>query len=299
MPIHKRSINSQFNYSDYQNLRTNYNTSNYNNYSHKEDFRTNYNLTNITLEDLDMAVYNEFNKRFHIGEKDMPILLLDAEVPALMNDNYEQFDLDKGFLNLPFLTLFRTKTTRLRKTNPANKMVAYAIPKKKENGIVFEEYITEAPIEFELEYEIKFITNFRQSTNEMEQQMAYYFRNKRNMILFNGERFVISPVSQDTLGEVEIINRETIDQRTLYMTTYNLKMWAYTRNIATMQKRERPNRFLLDITVKDSVNTESSSDVINVERYDLENTQLPIHPTNSPVNYSTAKFSDTNSKQSS
>jgi len=299
MAIKKRSINAQKGYSDYEHLKTNYNTSGINNYSHKEDIHTNYNLTSITLEDLDMAVYTEFNKRFRIGEKEMPVLLLDAEVSSLMNQNYEQFDQDKGFLNLPFLTMFRTKTTRIRKTNPTNKMVAYAIPVKKANGIVIEEYITEAPIEYELLYELKLITNYRQSTNEMEEQMAYYFRNKRNMILFNGERFVIGPASSDTLGEVEIINRETIDQRTLYMTTYTLRMWAYTRDVSNMQKRERPNKFQLDINVKDSVNTESSSSIINVERYELDTNKLPDHPIYEPVNYSTAKFNSTKPTQSS
>lgn len=297
MSIKKRSINSQNGYNDYEYLKTNYNTSGINNYSHKEDTNNNFNLTSITLEDLDQAVYLEFNKRFRIGEKEMPVLLLDAEVSSLMNQNYEQFDRDKGFLNLPFLTMLRTQSVRIRKTNPTNKMVVYAIPIKKANGIVYEEYITEPPIPWELTYELKFISNYRQSTNEMEEQMAYYFRNKRNMILWNGERFVISPVSQDTSGEMEIINRETIDQRTLYMTTYNLKLWAWTRDISNMQKRERPNKFTLDINVNDSVNTESSSTSINVERYELDTNKLPLHPTDKFVNYNSAKFSSTNIKQ--
>lgn len=282
MPIHKRSINGPNGYTDYKHMINNYNDSNNNNYSHKENVPTNLNLTSITLEDIDMAVYNEFNKRFRIADREIGLLLLDAELTSMQNQNYEQFDIDKGFLNLPFFIMGRIKTTPIGKTNPSYKPVIYAVPKQTANGIVIEEYITEGPINYEIIYELKFISNYREYTNQMQQQMGYYFRNKRNMIVYNSERWVIGPVDQGTLGEEEIINRESVDQRTLYLTTFTLKVWAYTRDLSNMQKRLRPNKFTLDITVKDSVKTESSTDTILVERVELDNSQFPDHPITDP-----------------
>lgn len=278
MAIKKRSINSQGRYTDYKHLKNNYNESSLNNYSHKSNIPTNFNLTEITLSDIDTAVFQEFDKRFKIATKDVGLLILDAEIPSLHNQNYQQFDKDKGYLNLPFFTMLRTKATPIRKTNPSYKPAVYVVPISKPNGIVYEEYITEGPIEYELIYDFKFITNFREYTNEMEQQMGHYFRNKRNMIICNNERFVISPLNQGTLGELEIINRESVEERSLYMMTYTLKLWCWTRSLANMQKRERPNTLLLDMNIRDSKNKMSTSEVINIERFEVDMEKYPQHP---------------------
>ena len=279
MAIKARSINGQGDYTDYKHLKSNYNTSNISNYSHLVNIPTNFNLKSIFFEDIDMAIYREFNRAFKINSKDMPLIILDADLISLQKQNYEQFDSDKQFLNLPFFTMYRTNSVKVRRTNPGFKQVLYTEPKMKANGIVYEEYISEGPIDWELYYQFQFVTNYREYTNQMEQQMGYYFRNKRNMINLDNDRFVIGPQSQDTLGQLEIINREDVEQRTLYVTTYNLKVWCYTRDLSNMQKRERPNTFLLDIVLKDSVGTTSSSDTITmVERYELDNTDYPTHP---------------------
>lgn len=278
MAIKKRSINSQGKYTDYKHLKNNYNNSNLNNYSHKSNVPTNFNLTEITLADIDTSVFQEFNNRFSIANKNIGLLILDAEVPSLHNQNYKQFDQDKGFLNLPFFSMIRTKATPIRKTNPSYKPAVYVVPISKPNGIVYEEYITEGPIEYELIYDFKFITNYREYTNEMEQQMGFYFRNKRNMIVCNNERFVISPLNQGTLGELEIINREDVIERSLYMMTYTLKVWCWTRSLANMQKRERPNTLLLNMEIKDSMNKITTSDTFNIERLEVNMEKYPEHP---------------------
>ena len=74
MPIKKRSINSQGAYSDYPHLVSNYNDSNINNPSQQANLPTNYELKSITLEDCDRSVYEELNKRFRVGEKQMPLI---------------------------------------------------------------------------------------------------------------------------------------------------------------------------------------------------------------------------------
>lgn len=278
MAIRKRSINSQGNYTDYKHLVSNYNETNLANFSHEVNLPTNFNLKTITLEDIDMAVFQEFNNRFKIGEKIMPLIILDAEVSSLHNANYLQFDKNKQFLNGPYFTIFRTDCKPLRRTSPTYKKVIYSRPISSANGIVFEEYITEGPKEYNLFYELKFITNYREYTNQMEAEMRHFFRNKRNMIICNNERFVIGPDDQNQLSKLEMVNREDVALRTLYVTTFTLKLWCFTRDLSNMQKRLRPNTFTLDITAQDSLNKEEESSKINIERFDVDTEGYTTHP---------------------
>lgn len=277
MPIHKRSINSQFNQTDYKHLRSNYNQSGYNNPSHIENVPTNFNLKEITLEDCDRGVYEEFNKRFRIANKWMPLIILDAELVSIHYQNYEQYDTDKQYLNGPYFTMFRKKAIPKHRTNPSFKPVVYVVPKMKANGMVFEEWITEGPLSYDLIYELKFISNYREYTNQMEHQMRHYFRNRRNIIIVNTERFSIGPTDYETLAEVEIINRESVEQKTMYVSTYELKLECWTRDLSNMQKRERPNTFRLDITVSDSLNVTKDSPV-TIETFERNTVDYPTHP---------------------
>ncbi len=278
MAIRKRSINSQGTYTDYKHLANNYNETNLANFSHEANLPTNFNLKTITLEDIDMAVFQEFNNRFKIGEKIMPLIILDAEVSSLHNANYLQFDENKQFLNGPYFTIFRTEARPLRRTSPTSKKVVYSKPVSSANGIVFEEYITEGPKEYNLLYELKFITNYREYTNQMEAEMRHFFRNKRNMVICNNERFVIGPDDQNQLSKLEMVNREDVALRTLYVTTFTLKLWCFTRDLSNMQKRLRPNTFTLDITTQDSLNKEEDSSNINIERFDVDTEGYTTHP---------------------
>lgn len=277
MPIKKRSINSQNGYTDYKHLLNNYNDSSFNNPSHIENTPTNFNLKEITLEDCDRSIYEEFNKRFRIANKWMPLIILDAELVSIHYQNYEQFDTDKQYLNGPYFTMFRKKAIPKYRTNPAFKPVVYTIPKMKANGIVFEEYLTEGPLSYDLIYELKFISNYREYTNEMEAQMRHYFRNRRNIIIVNTERFSIGPTDYNTLAEVEIVNRDSVEQKTMYISTYELKLDCWTRSLANMQKRERPNTIVLDIKVKDSLGERNDASTV-IERYQKNTVKYPKHP---------------------
>jgi hypothetical protein len=268
-------------YTDYKHLTNNYNQSNYKSPSQNENVPTNFNLKTILPEHIDMAVFAEFNNRFKIGEKIMPVILLDAEVSSLKNQNYIQFDENKGFLNGPYFTMFRTKEQPLGRTNPSNKQIMYVVPKSKANGIVYEEYICEPPKRKIFYYEFKFITNYREYSNQMDVQFSDYFKNKRNQIICETERFVIAPEDQDTLSELEMINREDVALRTLYCLTYKLKLFCFTRDLSNMQKRERPNNYMLDISVTDSLgDTTTTSSVINIERLEFDTEKYPTHPEN-------------------
>lgn len=300
MPIKYRSQNSQNAYTDYKHLTSNYNDSSFNNPSHKSNEPTNFNLKEITFEDCDMAVYEEFNKRFRIANHYMGIILLDAELVSIHYQNYEQFDSDKTYLNFPFFTMFRKKAIPKYRTSPAFKPVVYVVPKYTEgNELVYEEWITEGPLCYDLIYEFKFITYYREYTNEMEQQMRYYFRNKRNIIVVQNDRFSIGPNDYNTIAEVEIVNRESVDQKTLYVSTFELKLDCWTRSLANMQKRERPNKFVLDISVTDAgvkrtdapinldrfkaVNStglmrNANGQLILVDRFQKNTTKFPTHP---------------------
>ncbi len=261
-----------------------YNDSNKMNSSHKVDEPTNFNLATITLEDIDQGVFQEFNKRFVIDDKHIALYNGDAETTSLPMMNAENFDIDKGFLAWPFFVFTRKETNKTFRTNPAYKQVIYATPKKKAQGIVIEEYITNGPINYELIYEFKFITYFREHCNQMEEQINRYFKNKRNIVVVSNERFSIGPVNRDKICDVEMVNRDDASQITMYVVTMNFKMWAWTRDLADMQKRERPNSYTLDFRIADHINREcvSSKDIIQIEKFVIDNKTKPdelIDPT--------------------
>lgn len=99
---------------------------------------------------------------------------------------------------------------------------------------------------------MKFITGYRDSANELEEQMMRYFKNKRNVILVDGERFEIEPIDSETVGDLEVLDREGVSNQMLYMLTFELKLWCYIRKQEDIQKREKPNRFKLRLSERSS-----------------------------------------------
>lgn len=263
------------------------NTSNPHNSSHKQDTPTNFELAAITLEDIDQGVFQEFHNRFVIDDKNMALFCGDAETTSLPMMNYESFDQEKGFLNWPFFVYTRKESNKVLRTNPSYKQVVYAVPKKKAQGIVIEEYITEGPINYELIYDFKFITYFREEANAMEMQMNHYFRNKRNVIVVQKERFSIGPAS-NPMCTLDMVSRDEAAQITMYVLTFKLKLYCWTRRgIEDMQKRERPNSYTFNFVVKDGnkdyeTNRIISKESINLEQYIISNKTGPeewIDPT--------------------
>jgi hypothetical protein len=218
--------------------------------SHLVDENTDFALRPITYENLDQAVFNEFNKRFAIKGKDLPLIQLDTEVASTIFQNHEQINNYKKYINLPYFTVWRSKTSPMYRVSPSYKPVIYAVPKMKAQGLVYEEWITPPPQMQNLTYVFKFLTNYRSTTNEHEEQMMRYFKNKRNVILLDNERFEISPASSDTLGTLETIEREGVESQTLYVLTYELNLLCYIRKLEDIQKRERPNRIAMSFKEK-------------------------------------------------
>lgn len=227
---------------------SNYNETGDGNPSHLVDQYTNFVLRPITYENLDEAVFKEFHNRWTISNKQLPILLLDAEVASLPAQNYMQFDQVKGYLNLPYFTMWRSKVSPLYRSSPSNKPVVFAIPKKKEQGIVYEEWITPPPKVERLSYTFKFMTVYREHVNHFEAYMNDYFKNKRNVIVLDWERFEIMPSNSEERGTLEVVDREGVNGQSLYVITYELDLIAYTRRKEDIQKRERKNTVDIRIT---------------------------------------------------
>lgn len=218
------------------------------------DKNTNFTLRSITLENIDEAVFREFHRKFYIGKKPLDLILLDAEVATYKFQNAEQFDKIKEYLNLPYFIVWRESARPLFRTSPSQKFVIYTVPTQKPQGLVYEEYIAPAPIFQVFPITLKFLSTFRENTNQLEQQMSKYFENKRNILFVDGERFEIKPANKDQLGTLEIEDREG-QGRTLYITTYQLEIIGYLRDAKDIQKREKINTFALKMTEKtESVN---------------------------------------------
>jgi len=213
------------------------------------DKNTNFTIRSITLENIDEVIFREFNRKFYIGKKPLDLILLDAEVATYKFQNAEQFDKIKEYLNLPYFIMWRNSARPLFRTSPAQKFVTYTVPTQKPQGLVYEDYIVPAPIYQVFPITLKFLTTFRENTNQLEQQMSKYFENKRNILFLDGERFEIKPANKDTLGTLDIEDREG-QGRTLYITTYELEVIGYLRDSKDVQKRERPNTIALKMIEK-------------------------------------------------
>lgn len=249
------------------------NDSNPHNSSHKVDQNTNFNLRSITLTDIDLAVQQEFTGRFNIDGELLNLYFGDAPASSLQNMNLENFDEEKDFLQLPFFIFSRTASTPKYRTNPGKKYIIYAAPKKKAQGTVIEEYITTGPQNWELIYDFKFATHYRESANEMEIQFQEYFMNKRNIINFEGERFSIGSANPGQLTTLEVVNGDTDSDATVYVVTCQLRMFCYTRDLSQMQKRERPNSYTIDIKVRDDMDSSKGQ---NIERFVIANKGVDI-----------------------
>lgn len=216
--------------------------------SHYVDMNTNFVLRPIGYENIDQAMFNAFDKLFKIKGKQIGVIQLDAEVASTIFQSYEQLNNYKKYINLPYFTMWRSDSSPFYRVSPSYKPVVYVVPKMKPQGLVYEEWITPTPQLQKLTYVFKFLTNYRSSANEFEEQMMRHFKNRRVIIQVDNERFELSSTEIDSLGKLEAVEREGVENQTLYTLTYEMVLLCYLRKAEDIQKRERPNRLRLKLS---------------------------------------------------
>lgn len=244
-------------------LESNHNESGPENYSHLVDENTNFALRPISLENIDEAVFREFNRKWKVAGKELDLILLDAEVASFRFQNPEKFDKIKEFLNLPYFTCWRLASQPMYRTSPSSKPAIYTIPTMKPQGMVYEEWITPNPIITKFPYEFKFMSTFRDSVNVFERFMLEYFKNKRKALVLDNERFEIQCQDFKKPCEIEIKDREGQNGQSLYILTYNIDVIGYLRRIEDIQKRERPNTIVLTMSEKTNNTENQNSETLN------------------------------------
>jgi hypothetical protein len=226
---------------EYPQTVSTFNETNDLNPSHLVDENTNFFLRPITLENIDQSVFETLHRRFKIAQKPLNLIPLDAELASMRFQNPQSFDSLKQYLNLPYFTMWRTQVSQITRSSITNRPTIYIVPTKKPQGTVYTEYIVSPPPILKLSYTFKFVTTYREYLNEMETQMLEYFRNKRNVVIYDNERFEIMPNDPLQLGLLDTVDRAGATGQTLYVLTYELQVIAYTRDPSTILKRERPN----------------------------------------------------------
>lgn len=249
---------------EYPTITSNYNNTSDLNPSQFVDENTDFILRPITLENIDQAVWESLNRRFTVGEKLLNLIPLDADVAAFKFQTPAQFDEQKGYLNFPYFTMWRTGVgpEASSRTSPSHKPAIYTVPKKKGQGIVYEEYIMPVPQLLRASYTFKFVTTYREHTNEFEQQMLQYFKNKRNLVVVDKERFEIMPTAAPTPSTLEVADRDGSQGYSLYILTYELAVVCYLRDINQIQKRERPNTYDIQIVERSGPSLLHTSETI-------------------------------------
>lgn len=220
-----------------------YNATNAQNPSHLVDERSNFNLRPITLEDIDKAVFAQFDRFFKVKKRLLPLVKLDADIASLKVENPEVFDNIKRYLNPPYITFQRTGKKTIGRTSPSYKPIVYSKPVDTPQGIVVEEWIVSPPIRIQLSYQFVFTSAYRTHTNLLEEQIEFYFRNKRAVIRHDNELFEIFPEDPDQKTSLEI----TEDK---YIITLNTFVTGYLR-LEPVLKRIRPNK--LDVEIKECI----------------------------------------------
>lgn len=237
-----------------------YNDSNKRNFTHQFEYdNASYNLPSITLEDLDSLIVNYFDKFFTINNKPLRLIngmISPENVEYLYPDLYNK---EKETLISPYLITKRSKTEMVQRNNPSYKPISYVIPKMKAQGLVFEEWSYLPPINYNLTFEFIFITNFYDNINDLTKQLSYFFRNKRNILEYNRERFSIKPDGGlENLFSIETIG--DVSENTQYVLTFSLVLECYTRDVNNTTKKERPNTYIIDFKVRDKDNKIISTD---------------------------------------
>ncbi len=232
---------------EYPTTVSTYNETNELNPSNFVDENSNFFLRNITLENIDQAVFEAFNRKFTINTKALNLISLDSDIASMRFQNPQSFDTGKQYLNFPYFTFWRSATNPITRTSSMNRPTTYIVPKKLPQGVVYTEYIVPPPVLIKLNYTFKFIATFRDSINEFETQMLDYFKNKRNLVIWDNERFEIMPNEQFILGAIETVDREGGVGQSMYVVTYELQVIAYTRDVSQILKRERPNTYSLQV----------------------------------------------------
>jgi hypothetical protein len=242
---------------EYPQVISTYNETNPLNPSHLVNTDGSFFLRNLTLENIDQSVFNTFNRRFKIAGKELGLILLDAEVASLRFDNPQNFDTFKQYLNLPYFTMWRSNVSPITRTSPTNRPTIYVVPTMKPQGVVYTEYIMPPPQLLKALYTFKFVTTYREYLNQLETYFLEYFKNKRNIVIWDNERFEIMPADQFSGGSLEVVDREGADGQSLYVVTYEVQVIAYTRDISQILKRERPNTYSLQIVERDKSTLDS------------------------------------------
>lgn len=233
------------------------------NYSHLVDEKTSFNLRPISLENIDEAVFREFNRRWKILGKELDLIPLDAEVASYAFQNPEKFDKIKEFLNLPYFTYWRDASQPLYRTSPSYKPAVYVVPTMKPQGVVYEEWITPYPLMTKFPFVFKFMSTFRDSVNAFEREMLQYFKNKRNVLLLDNERFEIQCQEFKKPMSIEIKDREGQNGQSLYILTYNIDVIGWLRKTEDIQKRERPNTVVLTMSEKADNQNNNNLETLN------------------------------------
>jgi hypothetical protein len=239
------------------------------NYSHLPDEYTNISLRPITLENIDEAVFREFHRRWKVAGQELDLLMLDAEIASLRFQNPEKFDEVKEFLKLPYFTCWRKESSPLYRTSPSNKPAIYVIPTMKPQGLVYEEWITPHPIMTKFSYIFKFMTTLRDNLNQFERFMLEYFKNKRNVLLLDRERFEIMPEDFKKINSLEVKDRN-VNGQSLYVLDYNINVIGFLRDLKDVQKRERPNVISLNMSERDATPNDNGETLKVVEVRILE-----------------------------
>jgi hypothetical protein len=243
MAIKKRTLKL------YPQVVSTYNETSPLNPSHLVDDNSNFVLRDITLEDIDKAVWESFHRKIIIAGKPLNLIPLDADIASFKHQIPDQFGKD-GYIKFPYFTLWRNNTSPLTRTSPSNKPLIYVIPKTKAQGVVYEEYIMPPPQLLKATYTMKFTTTLRENINTFEEFMLEYFKNKRNIIIVDNERFEIQPENSEKPNDLEVVEREGANGMTLYTLTYEVGVICYLRDMSQVQKRERPNTWVLQIGEK-------------------------------------------------
>lgn len=232
-----------------------FNQSNPNSLSHNlEQENTSFELQEITLEDLDMMVINYFDNYFTINGKKQRLINGMIDSVSVKHLYPEIYNKEKETLIYPIFTIKRNNVSPRDRTNPSYKPNVYVIPEMKPQGLVYSEYVVNPVQYMDITYDFLFVTSFKETINEMVVQVRDYFKNKRNVINFNVDRFTIKPADYTSMfSENESDSPDTPKE---FMLSFSFIVEGYLRPKDSIVKREMPNSYTLEIKTQHGKNFE-------------------------------------------
>lgn len=180
----------------------------------------------ISLEDIDRAVFDWFNSRdIIINKEKVPAIFLTPEKWAEVKRSWSRMNTDHN-IKFPYITVKRSQAPKLAENPfksriPGKMFNTYRIPVYTDSGPTYKFYKVPQPIKVDIEYEIRALALYISDINLINETLLKHFASLQSYLNIDNHfmPMVIESISDESVDAVE-------EERLLH-TVYSIKVRGY------------------------------------------------------------------------